>query len=169
MADVFSVVSCCLFVCVDLQAVDEGKFVNQFYHGHVSISKKSIILVLDRQDNRVTVLCSISHPPSSLPPLISPPPSSHPFTFSRHRSVMLIEKHVLRDVLGDGGWACQHCVGFKQLQMPPVKVQEALIIFNYRPGKVCGKCQDLMILGSVSEHCGVYSETSGGTANLAGR
>jgi hypothetical protein len=81
-----------------LRAVDEGKFVNQFYHGHVKISKKAIILVLDR-------------------------------------SVMLIEKHVLRDVLGDGGWGSQLCVWFKHLQMPPVRVQESIVVFNYKPGK----------------------------------
>ena len=31
-----------------LQAVDEGKYVDQFYYGHVELSKKQIVLVLDR-------------------------------------------------------------------------------------------------------------------------
>ena len=30
------------------QAVDEGKYVDQFYYGHVELSKKQIVLVLDR-------------------------------------------------------------------------------------------------------------------------
>ena len=53
------------------------------------------------------------------------------------RSVMLIEKHVLRDVLGDGGWECKVCVRFKYLRTPPATAKEANIVFNYKPGKVC--------------------------------
>ena len=34
--------------CSSLKAVDEGKYVNQFYHGHIQLSKKQIVLVLDR-------------------------------------------------------------------------------------------------------------------------
>ena len=52
------------------------------------------------------------------------------------RSLMLIEKHVLRDVLGDGGWHSQGCVGFKRFRSP-VTVRDTNVVLNYKPGEVC--------------------------------
>ena len=53
------------------------------------------------------------------------------------RSVMLIEKHVLKDVLGDGGWESKACVRFKHLRQPPATARETNVVFNYKPGQVC--------------------------------
>jgi hypothetical protein len=81
-----------------LHAVDEGKYVDQFYYGHIQLSKKLTVLVLDR-------------------------------------SVMLIEKQVLRDVLGYGGWHSQSCVQFRHLRSPAASTRDTNVIFNYKPGQ----------------------------------
>ena len=48
---------------------------------------------------------------------------------------MLIEKHVLRDVLGDGGWHSLGCVRFKHFSSP-VTVKDINVILHYLPGEV---------------------------------
>ena len=81
---------------ISLKAVDEGKYVHQFYYGHIQLSKKLTVLVLDRQDMH-TSTHTRTHTHTHR--------HTHTHTHTDLlRSVMLIEKQVLRDVLGNGGW-----------------------------------------------------------------
>ena len=95
-------VLCCLLLQY-LKAVDEGKYVNQFYHGHIQLSKKLIVLVLDRQEKHTSTFLPHFHllthslvpsfppslPPSLLPSLTHsltpppPPPPPPPHTHTR--------------------------------------------------------------------------------------
>ena len=66
-------------------------------------------------------------------------PYPHPLLISPLRSMMLIEKPLLGDVLGEGGWHNPTAsVGFQRFSSPAT-VEGTVVVLNYKPGKVSGE------------------------------